>query len=124
MAVRPSWDRRVRVHGIGVTQTFGAVAACARLLGLGFEQTLNAFGLAGAFAPLPHEGKFGWDEARLTCVKDNVAWPAEGGLRAASLAARGFLATREILDGERGLWIMTGSDRCDLVVWIESSVTY
>jgi 2-methylcitrate dehydratase PrpD len=112
-AIQPSWERRVLVYGNGVTQTFGAAAASARLLGLDVERTLCAFGLAGAFAPLPHDGKIGYDEAQVSWVKDNVAWPAEGGLRAALLAERGFAATREILDGERGLWIMAGSDRCD-----------
>jgi 2-methylcitrate dehydratase PrpD len=34
-------------------------------------------------------------------------------VRAARLAARGFRATRTILDGERGLWRMMGSDRGD-----------
>src|SRR5206468_1452885 len=91
----------------------GAAAAAARLLGLGYEEMLCAFGLAGAFAPLPHEAKFGWNEDQLSWVKDNVAWPAEGGVRAALLAASGFRATRTILDGDRGLWRMLGSDRCD-----------
>jgi len=112
-AIQPGWERRVLVYGNGVTQTFGAAAAAARLLRLDVEQTLCALGLAGAFAPLPHDGKIGWDEGHVSWVKDNVAWPAEGGVRAALLAQRGFLATREILDGERGLWIMAGSDRCD-----------
>ncbi|PYM68043.1 MAG: hypothetical protein DME11_01730, partial [Candidatus Rokuibacteriota bacterium] len=111
--VQPSWERRVQVYGSGVTQTFGAAAAAARLLGLGYEEMLCAFGLAGAFAPLPHEAKFGWNEDQLSWVKDNVAWPAEGGVRAALLAASGFRATRTILDGDRGLWRMLGSDRCD-----------
>ncbi len=112
-AVQPSWERRVEVYGGGVTQTFGAAAAAARLLRLGPEATMEAFGLAGAFAPLPHEAKFGWDEAQLSWIKDNVAWPAEGGVRAARLAARGFPATRTIFDGDRGLARMMSSDRCD-----------
>jgi 2-methylcitrate dehydratase PrpD len=112
-AIQPSWERRVRVYGNGVTQTFGAAVAGARLLGLDTEATLCALGLAGAFAPLPHDGKIGWEEGRISWVKDNVAWPAEGGVRAALLAERGFRATREVLDGERGLWVMAGSDRCD-----------
>jgi 2-methylcitrate dehydratase PrpD len=112
-AVVPSWERRTRIYGSGTLQTFGAAAAAGRLLALDAEATLTAFGLAGAFAPLPHEGKFGWDEAQLSWVKDNVAWPAEGGVRAALLAAEGFPATRTILDGERGLALMTGSDRRD-----------
>jgi 2-methylcitrate dehydratase PrpD len=112
-AILPSWEGRRRVYGSGVTQTFGAAAAVARLVGLTAEQTVTAFGLAGAFAPLPHEGKFGWEEGRVSWVKDNVAWPAEGGIRAALLAAEGFRATGTILEGERGLWLMAGSDRCD-----------
>jgi 2-methylcitrate dehydratase PrpD len=112
-AIQPGWERRVLVYGNGVTQTFGAAAACARLLQLDAERMLCAFGLAGAFAPLPHDGKMGWEEGGVSWVKDNVAWPAEGGQRAALLAETGFAATREILDGERGLWIMAGSDRCD-----------
>ena len=111
--IQPGWERRTQVYGNGVTQTFGAAAACARLLRLDVERMLCAFGLAGAFAPLPHDGKIGYDEERVSWIKDNVAWPAEGGLRAALLAETGFGATREILDGERGLWIMAGSDRCD-----------
>ena len=96
------------MYGSGTVQTFGAAAAAARLLRLDAEATLGAFGLAGGFAPLPHEAKFGWDEERLSWIKDNVAWPAEARVRAARLAARGFRATRTILDGERGLWRMTG----------------
>jgi 2-methylcitrate dehydratase PrpD len=113
-AIQPSWERRTRVYGNGVTQTFGAAVAVGRLVGLDAVEMLSAFGLAGAFAPLPHEGKFGWDEGRLSWVKDDVAWPAEGGIRAALLAGRGFRATHTILDGERGLWVMAGSDRCDV----------
>ncbi len=112
-AVQPTWARRVEVYGSGTTQTFGAVAAASRLLGLPVERTLSAFGLAGAFAPLPHEAKFGWDEDRLSWIKDNVAWPAEAGVRAARLAARGFRATHTILEGERGLARMMSSDRHD-----------
>jgi len=110
---QPSWQRRVEVYGSGTTQTFGAVVAAGRLLGLGADQMLPAFGLAGAFAPLPHEAKFGWDEGQLSWVKDNVAWPTEAGVRAAQLATRGFPATHTILDGERGLARMMGSDRYD-----------
>jgi 2-methylcitrate dehydratase PrpD len=112
-AIQPTWERRTRVYGNGVTQTFGAAVAVARLVELDAEQMLAAFGLAGAFAPLPHEGKIGWEEGQLSWVKDNMAWPAEGGVRAALLAAEGFPATRTILDGDKGLWLMAGSDRCD-----------
>jgi 2-methylcitrate dehydratase PrpD len=110
---RPSWERRTRVYGSGTIQTFGATVAAARLLEVDGEAMLDALGLAGACAPLPHEAKFGWDEERLSWVKDNVAWATEAGVRAALLAAQGFRATHTILDGERGLATMTSSDRHD-----------
>ncbi len=73
-----------------MTQTFGAAVAVARLVELDAEQMLAAFGLAGAFAPLPHEGKIGWEEGRLSWVKDNMAWPAEGGRAGRPPGGRGL----------------------------------
>jgi 2-methylcitrate dehydratase PrpD len=89
------------------------MAACAKLLDLSLEETLNAFGIAGASAPVAHAGKFGWHDKSISFVKDNVALPAEAGLRAALLAQRGYEGSESILDGDRGYWVMAGSDRCD-----------
>jgi len=113
MAIEPTWERYRQVHGVGTAQTFGSMAACAKLLGLDLEQTLNAFGIAGASAPVAHAGKFGWTEKSIAFVKDNVAWPAEAGLRAALLAWKGYEGCETILDGDRGYWVMAGSDQCD-----------
>lgn len=112
-AIRPSWERYRQVHGIGTAQVFGAAAAAASILDLPPRQIAIAFGIAGSQAPVPHAGKFGWEERPLTWLKDNVAWPAEVGLRAALLAQAGFPATPSILDGDRGFWAMAGSDRFD-----------
>lgn len=89
------------------------MAASAKLLGLDLEQTLNAFGIAGAIAPVAHAGKFGWHDKSISFIKDNVAWPAEAGIRACLLAKLGYLGSESILDGEKGYWVMAGSDRCD-----------
>jgi 2-methylcitrate dehydratase PrpD len=89
------------------------MAACAKLLELDLEATLNAFGVAGATAPVAHAGKFGWADKSIAYIKDNVAWPAEAGLRAALLAQMGYEGSESILDGDRGYWVMAGSDRCD-----------
>src|SRR5262249_12064255 len=110
---QPSWARRVEGYGSGTTQTFGAVVAAGRLLGLRARQMLSGVGPPGGFARRPHGAEFGWDEGQLSWVKDNVAWPAEAGVRAAQLAARGFPATHTILDGDRGHARMMGSDRND-----------
>ena len=112
-AIEPSWERYRQIHGIGTAQTFGSMAACAKLLKLDLEATLNAFGVAGATAPVAHAGKFGWTDKSIAYIKDNVAWPAEAGLRAALLAQAGYEGSESILDGDRGYWVMAGSDRCD-----------
>ena len=112
-AIEPSWERYRQIHGIGTAQTFGSMAACAKLLELDLAATLNAFGVAGATAPVAHAGKFGWTDKSIAYIKDNVAWPAEAGLRAALLAQLGYEGSESILDGDRGYWVMAGSDRCD-----------
>lgn len=120
-AIEPSWERYQQVHGIGSAQTFGSAAACAKLLKLDLDQTLNAFGIAGASAPVAHAGKFGWTDKSIHFVKDNVAWPAEAGLRAAVLAGMGYEGSESILDGDRGFWVMAGSDRCDFDILVDFS---
>ena len=115
-AIRPSWERYRQVHGIGTGQVFGAAAAACHILGLDAETITRAFGIAGTLAPVPHAGKFGWDERPLTWMKDNVAWPAEAGLRAALLARAGLPASHSILDGDKGFWIMASSDQFDPTV--------
>ncbi|MCP4630221.1 MAG: MmgE/PrpD family protein [bacterium] len=112
-AIEPSWERYRQIHGIGTAQTFGSMAACAKLLELDLATILNAFGVAGATAPVAHAGKFGWTDKSIAYIKDNVAWPAEAGLRAALLAQMGYEGSESILDGNQGYWVMAGSDRCD-----------
>jgi 2-methylcitrate dehydratase PrpD len=112
-AIEPGWERYRQIHGIGTAQTFGSMAACAKLLELDLDATLNAFGVAGATAPVAHAGKFGWADQSIAYIKDNVAWPAEAGLRAALLAQMGYEGSESILDGDQGYWVMAGSDRCD-----------
>lgn len=112
-AIRPSAEQYRKAHGNGTPLAFGAAAAAARLLQLDARGVSRAFGIAGSLSPVPHAGKFGWDEPTLPWVKDNVAWPAEAGLRAAFLAAAGMPASTTFLDGDTGFWRMAASDRCD-----------
>ncbi len=112
-AIKPSYQRYRQIHGIGSAQIFGAVAGCSKLLKHDLENTLNAFGIAGASAPVAHAGKFGWKDKTIGSIKDNVAWPSEAGMRAALLAGKGYHGSESILDGEHGFWIMAGSDQCD-----------
>jgi 2-methylcitrate dehydratase PrpD len=115
LAIQPSKERLQKVWGFGTWQTFCAAIAAAKILNLDSEQLFNAFGVAGATAPLPCTQKWGWDlaERPIHWVKEPTGWPCWTGTLAAILAEGGFIGNHYILDGENGFWIMAGSDRCD-----------
>ena len=123
VAIKPTFNRFLQVHGIGTLQAFGSVAAVGKLIGLKPNVLLSAFGIAGSYTPVRHAGKFGLYEDysykrakqphAITWIKDNVGRPSEAGILAALLAEKGFLATTSILDGKNGFWAMACSDRCD-----------
>jgi len=114
-AIQPSYERLQKVWGVGTWQTFCAAAAAGKVLDLDLDRMLNAFGVAGATAPLPNTQKWGWDleERPIHWVKEPTGWPCWTGTTAAVLASNGFVGNRYILDGDNGFWIMAGSDRCD-----------
>lgn len=115
LAIQPTKERLQKVWGFGTWQTFCAAIAAAKVLNLNLEQLFNAFGVAGATAPLPCTQKWGWDlaERPIHWVKEPTGWPCWTGTLAAILAENGFIGNHYILDGENGFWIMAGSDRCD-----------
>jgi 2-methylcitrate dehydratase PrpD len=85
----------------------------SRLYGSTPEQACDALGIAGVTASMPFLGKFGWDIPRVSWLKDGNGPPAESGVRAAALAARGFRGPDDLLDGDAGYWAMVNSDRFD-----------
>ena len=115
LAIQPTYERLQNVWGVGTWQTFGAMAAAGKLLNFDLDKMLNAFGVAGATAPLPNTQKWGWDkeERPIHWVKEPTGWPSWTGTTAAVLANNGFVGNRYILDGDNGFWIMAGSDKCD-----------
>jgi 2-methylcitrate dehydratase PrpD len=94
-------------HSTGTVGTFGATAACARLLNLDSTQTAAAFGVAASQA------------AGLKCnlgtmTKSFHAGKAcENGLLAALLAARGFTSNPESIEADQGFAALAGSP-CDM----------
>ena len=112
-ALKPSWDRYVLVHGSGTRHTLGAAAAAAAVAGYDADQVAEVLGCAAQLAPVPHAAKFGWDEQRLTWLKDNNARAASASVRAWQLAEGGLVGPRTVLDDEDGFWRMAGSDQCD-----------
>jgi 2-methylcitrate dehydratase PrpD len=90
------------MHSSATVGTFGAYAASAKLLGLKGERLLSGFGIAASFA------------AGIRCNFGTMTKPlhvgraAENGVTAAVLAARGFTADPESLDGPWGFFAVHG----------------
>jgi 2-methylcitrate dehydratase PrpD len=90
------------MHSSGTVGTFGAYAAAAKLLGLKGDKLRSGFGIAASFA------------AGIRCNFGTMAKPlhvgraAENGVTAALLAARGFTADPDALDGPWGFFAVQG----------------
>ncbi len=94
-------------HATGTIGTFGAAAACARLLRLGAGDTAVALGIAASEAA-------GLKCNMGTMTKSLHAGRAcEAGLLAADLAARGFTASAAAIEAEQGFAAVSGGD-CDV----------
>lgn len=86
----------VGFHATGTVGSFGAAAACARLLGLDADATAVALGIAGTqVAGL--KSQFG-----TMCKPFHAGKAAQNGLLAARLAARGFTGRADILECVQG----------------------
>jgi 2-methylcitrate dehydratase PrpD len=90
------------MHSSGTVGTFGAYAAAAKLLGLKGDELRSGFGIAASFA------------AGIRCNFGTMTKPlhvgraAENGVTAALLAARGFTADPDALDGPWGFYAVQG----------------
>jgi 2-methylcitrate dehydratase PrpD len=90
------------MHSSGTVGTFGAYAAAAKLLDLTGDALRSGFGIAASFA------------AGIRCNFGTMTKPlhvgraAENGVTAALLAARGFTADPEALDGPWGFYSVHG----------------
>ncbi|MEC5293419.1 MmgE/PrpD family protein [Aurantimonas sp. C2-6-R+9] len=97
-----------KFHSTGTVGTFGAAAACAKLMNLDVLQTQWALGNAGSQAAgLWQYLKIGDDTKVLHPGKSCM-----NGVIAANLAAQGFTGSVDIIEGERG-FIATMSDQVD-----------
>jgi len=86
-------------HGFHTTATvgsFGAAAACARLIGLDAEKTAIALGIAGTQAA-GLKSMFG-----TMCKPLHAGKAAQNGLIGATLAARGFTSRADVLECAQG----------------------
>lgn len=84
----------------GVLGVFACAAAASQLLKLSREQTINALGIAGSMAGgLMEYLANGSDVKQL-----HAGWSAQGGIRAAQLAAEGFTGPPTIFEGRFGVF--------------------
>jgi 2-methylcitrate dehydratase PrpD len=91
-------------HSTGTVGSFGAAAACARLLGLDAEATAVALGIAGTQAA-GLKSQFG-----TMCKPFHAGKAAQNGLLAARLAQRGFSSRTDIVECIQGFALTHGPD--------------
>ena len=103
MALQPG-HYALGFHSTATIGSFGAAAACARLLGLDAEATAVALGIAGTQAA-GLKSQFG-----TMCKPFHAGKAAQNGLLAARLAARGFSSRSDLLECEQGFAATHGPD--------------
>ncbi|HUZ72486.1 MAG TPA: MmgE/PrpD family protein [Stellaceae bacterium] len=91
-------------HATATMGSFGAAAACARLMGLDPARTAMALGIAGTQAA-GLKSMFG-----TMCKPLHAGKAAENGLMAARLAARGFTSRADVLECAQGFAATHGPD--------------
>ncbi len=91
-------------HATGTAGSFGAAAACARLLRLDPARTAMALGIAGTQAA-GLKSMFG-----TMCKPLHAGKAAQNGLLAARLAARGFTSRADVLECAQGFAATHGPD--------------
>ncbi|MFL5265986.1 MAG: MmgE/PrpD family protein [Stellaceae bacterium] len=102
-ALRPG-HYNLGFHSTGTVGSFGAAAACARLLGLDAETTAVALGIAGTQAA-GLKSQFG-----TMCKPFHAGRASQNGLLAARLAARGFSSRADIVECIQGFALTHGPD--------------
>jgi 2-methylcitrate dehydratase PrpD len=91
-------------HSTGTVGSFGAAAACARLLGLQTMGTAAALGIAGTQAA-GLKSQFG-----TMCKPFHAGKAAQNGLLAARLAARGLTSRSDLVECVQGFALTHGPD--------------
>ncbi|QAA95066.1 MmgE/PrpD family protein [Pollutimonas thiosulfatoxidans] len=93
-------------HTTATLGTFGATAACAKLLGLDYERTANALGIAASLIGGIREN-FGTPTKAM-----HAGFAAQNGLLAARLAQEGLTSGSSALEGQEGFFALYGSRDC------------
>lgn len=95
-------------HPTALFGGFGAAAVAARLMGLGAEGVMDAWGLMLSMAG--GSMQFSQDPARTTVKRLHGGYGAHNGILATQLAAQGIPGPRRALDGRYGLCRIFGAE--------------
>ncbi len=90
--------RNLGFHSTGTCGTFGSAAASCRVMGLGFDDTVSALGLAGTQAA----GLLESDHAGSMGKSLHAGKAAQSGVISAMLAEKGFTSAPSIIEGHEG----------------------
>lgn len=112
-AMQPTFERYLQVYGVCQHQSVATSIAYGKLLGLDETALENVIGLAATLANVPSLRKYNWERRPLISFKDFNAPATEAGVRAVQLNACGLSGSKDVLDGDHGLWRMLGSDQFD-----------
>jgi 2-methylcitrate dehydratase PrpD len=114
IAPNPVYER-ARTSGMGFP-IFAAVSSAGRILSLDATKMLQAFGIAGAYAPISSRRKWPVMPPGPLIKYLDAGWVTLGGVYAALLAHEGHTGYTTILDGDTGFWRMIdpeGVNMCD-----------
>ncbi len=103
-----SEEERKYILGHGTWQVFGSVSVASKLLQLKKMDIQNAFGIAGASAPVPSVMKTTYGLEGPSMAKNNFGTAAITGLQSGLLAKNGFTGPIDIFEGETAFWRMIG----------------
>lgn len=110
LAVRPSAGKR-GFHSHGIAGPFGAVVVAGRLLQLGGEEMVHAFGIAGSHSA----GSMEYDQSGGEVKRIHAGLAARAGIQSAMLAQLGLTGPPTIIEGKRG-FCRVFSDHHDMAV--------
>lgn len=105
--------RRPEVYSFSTHYTLAAAIACAQLLNLDENQTINALGIAGTLAPLPVTmAMWGFRESQRPASwhRDMPGHACFAGVLASLFARTEFKATHLLLENETNYFKIAGSD--------------
>lgn len=98
-----------RVWGLS-SNSIGATAGAARLMGLDAHNMLHALGISAYYAPLASHTKFNYTVEQGYAKYGPAGWMAQGAVTTALLAEMGYHGDTTFLEGPYGFYVQNGAE--------------